>query len=527
MMKKTITLLLSCLLISACSQESQTPTLLEVDTLIVNGLVYSGDIADPQTLAVGITDDTIVFVGDTTSQAVIAQQTIDADGMMVLPGFIDPHTHSAGDLKSTDRNANLNYLTQGVTTVFNGNDGGGSADIAAQFGLMEKQGIGTNVALFVGHGDIREQVMGRDNRDPTPEEMESMKALVDSAMDEGALGLSTGLFYVPDTYSTTAEVVELAKVAAAKGGIYESHIRDESNYNIGVKAAIAELLQIGREAKIPVHIAHIKALGVDVWGQSADIIKMVEEAQQNGQAVTADQYPWRASGTGLHKATVPSWALAGSEAEIQARFKNPELMPEIRAAMTENIRRRGGPDSLLIVTALDEALLGKTIADLSKQWSLDPVDTVLKVLALGVNNGGARVASFNMSPDDIANFMVQPWVMTSSDGTNGHPRKYASFPTKYRHYVLEKSLMDVPTFVHRSSAQVAETFGIKNRGYIKPGYFADISIIDSEQFKPAATFREWNQLTPGVIHQWVNGVQVINNGEYTGALPGRGLRKGL
>ncbi|REL27290.1 amidohydrolase [Thalassotalea euphylliae] len=526
--------LLAGLTLAACNKPAQqqaisanegAPAVLEnYDVLIINGQVYSGENKAPQQLAVGIRDDRIAYLAEQVPPLTSAETVIDATGKMVTPGFIDPHTHSLGDLKSDSRNSNVNYLTQGVTTVFNGNDGGGTPYVSDLLTELEGKGIGTNNGNFVGHGTVRKLVMGREDRKPTEEELAKMKALISDAMQQGAFGLSTGLFYVPGTYANTEEVIELSKVAAQYGGVYESHVRDESTYSIGVKGAIAELIEIGDKAKIPVHIAHIKALGVDVWGQSKDIIDMVEAAQQRGQIVTADQYPWRASSTRLQNTTVPRWALEGQEADVQARLNDPELLPKLKAAMKENIRRRGGPDSLLIVTTPHEGLRGKTIADLSTQWEISPVEAVLRVLRKGVVINPTRVASFNMNPEDIKAFMTQPWVMTSSDGTDGHPRKYASFPEKYANYVVKQQLMPVETFVYKSSGQVADTFGIRERGYLKEGFFADISIIDPVKYRPKADFSQWNVLTQGVDYQWVNGEMTIDQGKYTGKLPGKGLR---
>lgn len=497
----------------------------ELDTLIINGQVFTGENKASESLVVGIKNEKIVYLSAQQPDLAKVKTVIDAKGKVVSPGFIDPHTHSVADLKSEDKNNNLNYLAQGVTSVFNGNDGGGNPDLAGQFEQMLGSGIGTNAAFFVGHGAVRQQVIGREAfRNPTEQQMAAMKALVEQAMQQGAFGLSTGLFYVPGTYAKTQEVIELAKVAAQYGGVYESHVRDESTYNIGVEAAIAEALEIGKSAEIPVHLAHIKALGVDVWGKSKAIVDMVEQAQREGQTVTADQYPWRASGVRIHKATVPSWALAGSEEEIQARFKDETLLPKLKAEMTENIRRRGGPDSLLIVTSSQSDFEGKTLADLSTQWEIPPVDAALRVMSYGVNKNGTRVASFNMSPEDIKHFMVQPWVMTSSDGTNGHPRKYASYPKKYQEYVVEKQLMPLQTFIYKSSGQVADSLKVKQRGYLRLGYFADINVWQPEQFKANADFSKWNRLTTGISYQFVNGSMTIEQGEYTGALPGQALR---
>jgi len=516
-----IFLLFAVFLISSCAEEPQ----LQFDTLILNGLVFSGEDVEPAIHAVGISGDRISFVGDIQNYSYEATTIVDASGKWVTPGFIDPHSHGLEDLFSGENGAGLNNLSQGVTSVFYGNDGYGSPNIAEQFAELEDQGIRYNLAFFVGHGAVRSQVMGRENRPPTTAELSEMKTIVAQAMQEGALGLSTGLFYVPGTYANTDEVVELSKVAAEYGGVYESHIRDESNYNIGLIAAVQEVIDISRRAEIPVHIAHIKALGVDLWGQSQAVISLIEEAQAEGMQISADQYPWLASGIQIHKAIVPSWALEGTEEDIQARLNDPELLPAIKEEMTENIRRRGGPDSLLVVISPDQSLEGNTLADLASQWDMPAVDAALRILSLGVIEPWTRVASFNMSEADVEAFMAEPWVMTSSDGTNGHPRKYASFANKYRQYVADKPVLTPQQFVHRSSALVAETFSIADRGYLKTGYFADIAIIDPQNYRPGADFANWNELATGVEYVFVNGAAAIVDSEPQPIFVGRSLRR--
>ncbi len=529
--KRTLCLFLSIFAFAGCKHTTgyqNTDTISNIgtrlDTLIVNGLVYTGDNIAPTQKVIGLKGKRIAYIGTDYPKNMTFKRTIDARGYWVMPGFIDPHTHSLSDLKSKDKRFNLNYLTQGVTTVFVGNDGEGTPSVNDLLNTFETNGIGTNVGVFVGHGAVRKMVMGRENRQPSKSELKDMKTLIDQAMSQGAFGLSTGLFYVPGIYAETTEVIELSKVAAKHGGIYESHIRDESSYTIGLNASIAEVLEVAEKANIPVHIGHIKALGVDVWGQSKDVINMVEKAQRNGLKVTADQYPWQASSTKLQNTTIPRWALEGEESQIQSRLNDATLLPRIKQAIKENIRRRGGPDSLLIVTTPHSELVGKTIKDLSNQWQINPVETVLRVLRKGVVENSTRVASFNMNQDDIHAFMVQPWVMTSSDGTDGHPRKYASYPEKYTTYVLGQKLMPVHTFVYKCSGLVADTLNIKKRGYLREGYYADISIIAPDSYAPKANFEKWNQLAEGVVYQWVNGALSIENSKYVNSLSGEAIR---
>ena len=290
----------------------------QADLLIKGGTVYDGGQGAGVTADVAIAGGKIVFVGDAAKAKLKAAATIDAKGKVVAPGFIDPHTHYFEDLSSTDAGMrrNLAAAMQGVTTVFVGSDGRAAPEVKDTFAKLEQTGVGTNVATYVGFGTLRQRVLGDSDRAPNAAELDQMKGMVAKAMCEGALGLSTGLFYPPQSYAKTEEVIALAKEAAKRGGTYDSHIRDESSYTIGLKGAVQEVFDIGRGAGIAVHIGHIKALGVDVQGQAGEIIRMVEAAQASGLKVTADQYPWAASGTGLSAALLPRWAQVDGESAM-------------------------------------------------------------------------------------------------------------------------------------------------------------------------------------------------------------------
>jgi len=344
-----------------------------------------------------------------------------------------------------------------------------------------------------------------------------MKALLNAAMQQGAIGLSSGLYYVPGAFANTEEVVALAKTAAKYKGIYDTHLRDESTFNIGFKAAVAEAIDIAKLADIHLHIAHIKALGVDVWGQSVDVIKQIEAAQQQGISISADQYPWQASGTMLTSAVVPKWVMADSKEKFHKRLKDDTLLPRIKSEITENIRRRGGGKALLVTVTEDQNLVGKTLKQLATEKGLTETDAVIEL----VQGPQIRVASFNMSSNDIENFMVKPWVVTSSDGTNGHPRKYASFPKKYRQYVKEQKLLTLGQFIKQSSTQTAKILNLKKRGEIKLGNYADIIVFDENNFSDNANFQKWNVLSSGIETVLVNGAVTIEDSKYTKVLNGR------
>lgn len=489
------------------------------DLLLRGGTVFDGSGADARKADIGISGDRIVFIGDAKSAGVTAEREIDVSGLVVAPGFIDPHTHTAEDLSSPARKANENYLFQGVTTVVTGNDGNSPFPIGETLAKWKRQGIGTNAALLVGHGTIRRLAMGMSDAAPTREQLEKMKALVRRAMDEGATGMSTGLYYAPGNFATTEEVIELARVVAASGGVYDTHMRDESSYSIGLLGSIAEVIRIGREARLPVHISHIKALGVDVWGKSGDAIDMIERARAEGVEVTANQYPYTASGTTLTAAILPRWAEAGGNAEMLRRFDDPNVRPRLIAEMQENLRRRGGPDSLLLTSARDRTLAGKRLGEIAKAWKKTPIDAATAI----IKSGGASVASFNMSEDDIVNFMRRPWVATGSDGSAGHPRKYGTYPRKLREYVYNRNVVSLPFAIRAGSALPAEALRITERGRIETGYYADIIVYDEKTIAERATYEQPERLAVGMKYVIVNGKPAIDDGKYTGALAGRAL----
>jgi len=503
----------------------------QADVLITGGTVYDGSTAKPFTGDVAITGDKIVYVGPKAPMG--AKRKIDAHGMIVSPGLIDAHTHSDHFLNSPDpkQRAVPAWVTQGVSTVFIGVDGAGTPDLKAEFERYKAQGLGTNVVSYVGFGAIRKKVIGDAARAPTPDELAKEEALTVQGMCEGAIGLSTGLFYAPQNFAKTDEVIALAKEAGARGGTYDTHQRDESTYSIGLMASSKEVLQIGREGHIPVHFSHIKALGHDVWGKSADLIKLIDEARAAGQNVTANNYPWLASHTGLDAALIPRWASDGGAPAMLKRFDDPALMARIKKEMAENLDRRGGAQTLLLTSGeADGANIskapppdwsGKYLSDLAKEWKMDPLDAAIRILR--ETHGHASVVSFNISEADLENFMKQPWVVTSSDGGPGHPREYATFPTKYAVYVKQKHVIDTGFFIRHSSGLTADMFKLDRRGYLKPGYFADVLVFDPNGYVPKADYVHPAVLSEGVRELFVNGVAAVDDGKMTGSLSGRPL----
>ncbi len=500
-----------------------------VDVIIRGGTIHDGGTGKPFVGDVAIRGDRIIAVGRVGRTA--ARRVIDAKGMIVAPGFIDPHTHADSFLRSSDPAVRVNaaWLHQGVSTVMIGVDGNGTPDVAADSGKLAASGIGTNIVPFVGFGPVRQRVLGQDARAPSAAELGAMKALVAQGMCEGAAGLSTGLFYAPQSFASTEEVVAVAREAAIRGGLYDTHQRDESSYSIGLLGSIEEAIAIGRRAGMPVHFAHLKALGVDVHGQAGAVIAAIEAARKAGVEVTADQYPWLASGSNLDASLLPRWAVDGGGAALLKRLDDPSTLARIRDEMQENLRRRGGPGALLLI-AEGFPWTGKTLAAVADAWTMDSRDAALRIIResiaaknRGERGGGTAVASFNMAQADVDLLMQQPWMVTSSDGSDGHPRMFASFPEKYARYVRERKVIDVATFIRQSTGRTADIYKLDRRGYLRAGYFADVVVFDPAAYAPRADYMRPRELSVGVRQLFVNGALALDDGRATGTREGRAL----
>lgn len=491
------------------------------DILIRGGTIYDGsENMVPYVGDVVITGDKISYVGPKAD--VVAKKTVDATGMIVSPGFLDPHTHPQHFLDSADpkqRQAPA-WLAQGVTTLFLGVDGGGEPDIDATFSKFKQQGIGVNVVSYVGFGAIRKRVIGEVARAPTPAELVQEKALVAKAMCEGAIGLSTGLFYVPQSYSKTDEVIELAKEAAKRGGVYDTHTRDYSDFTVGAINSYKEALTIGKEAGIPVHLSHIKIIGPKVWGKSTEVIQMVDAARAAGQKVTASQYPYTGNGTSITAMFVPNWAMDGGRPALLKRLDNPETLDRIKKEMAVNLERTGGPSKFLF-RGRGSPYSGKFLDVVAREWGTTPVDAALRILREG---GSQSMIGFVMGEVDLANFMKQPWTFTDSDGGDGHPREYGTFPIKYRKYVVEEKIISLPFFIRNSTGATADALGVKERGYLKPGYFADVVVFDPKTYAPKNDFIHYDVLAEGVKDLFVNGTAAVEGGKMTVALSGTPIK---
>jgi N-acyl-D-aspartate/D-glutamate deacylase len=514
------------LAMSAVAQNAEN----EFDVIVRGGRVLDGTGMPWRLADLGIKGDRIVRVGFIPKEAQ-AGRIVNAAGKYVTPGFIDAHSHAIPGLSTAALAGAVPILYQGITTVLINPDGGGPADLAPLLAAIEKHTPGVNVIPTIGHNGVRSAVMGRDDRAPTPAELQKMKDFVRKAMDEGAFGFSSGPFYIPGKYSKTDELVELAKIAAAyPGAFHTSHIRDEASYDVGVINAVKELIEVSRQARLPGIVTHIKTLGPSVWGKSKDVIEVINAARAEGLEIWADQYAYAASGSGLQPSLVPGWAQAGGQEAMAKRLKDPEQRAEIRKEMISNMERRGGANSMLIRSFPPEpALQGKRLDEIARMKLQDPVDTAIDMLI----QGGASIVSFNMNEKDVEAFMRQPWVMTCTDGGlsqfgsgEEHPRAYGAFPRKIRRYVLERGVIKLEQAIHSSTGLTATVLGVKDRGFLREGAYADVVVFDPGKIRDAATYEEPDAYSEGVDYLLVNGKFAVDGGKALVDRHGRVLRRG-
>lgn len=500
----------------------------DYDILIINGKVLDGTGNPWYKADIAIQGNQIVAIGNIHESS--ANRIIDASGYFVAPGFIDTHSHAAGGLSSEELSAARPQLAQGITTVIVNPDGGGAVDLIRQQEQLTAHGLGINVAQLVPHGSIRREVIGMDDRPPSNTELDEMKRLMEEGMEAGAVGMSTGLFYAPASYSETSEIIEFAKIAHRYNGVHQSHIRDESDYSIGVVNAVQEIIDISEASGIVGIVSHIKALGPNVWGKSKELVHLIDEARyEMGLQIFADQYPYEASATGLMAALVPRWATAGGRGAFLERLNDEQTRLSIIGEMEENLARRGGADRIVMRhVSYDSNLEGVSLEEIASNRNKEAVETALELLT----EGSPGIVSFNMHSDDVEYFMKQPWTMTASDGSyvakgDGvpHPRNYGSFPRKIHKYVFERNVTDLSTAVRGMTSLPATVYRLNDRGLLHPRQKADIVIFDPATIRDLATFTEPHQLSEGMIYVIVNGIPVIDNAEQTGLLPGEILKR--
>jgi len=500
----------------------------DFDLLILNGTIVDGT-GDQSYLAdIGIVDDQIARIGDLSSSS--SKRTIDATDLIVSPGFIDSHTHARRGI--FDVPTAESALLQGVTTLTDGNDGSSPYPIDEHYQKIENTKISPNWAVFVGQGTIRQEVMGLDNRDPTATELSKMKLLIQEAMEDGALGISTGLFYVPGSFSSTSEVIELSKVASSHGGIYISHMREEA---IDVLKSVNETINIGIKADIPVQITHHKIIGKDNWGLSKETLKLVDNAIEDGVKVSIDQYPYTASQTSI-KALIPQWAQAGGRTQLLKRIDDPKTRQLIIDGIIERIlfdRGGGHPRNIFISkSSWNTSMEGKNLAELCIEKNLEPSPYNAAMVVFEIIKGGGASAVYHaINSDDVDLIMQHPMTSIASDGPltvfgvgSPHPRTYGTFARVLGSYVRERNILSLEEAVRKMTSLPAQILSIQGRGLIKEGYYADIAIFDPKTIIDKATFEDPHQYAVGVRTVIVNGVIVVDQGAHNGNKPGKVLR---
>jgi dihydroorotase/N-acyl-D-amino-acid deacylase len=501
----------------------------DYDLLIRNARIVDGTGASWYRGELAVRGDRIVAIDHHIEGT--AEKTIDAHDKVLAPGFIDLHTHARRgifDVPTAD-----NYIRQGVTTLFEGPDGSSPIPIREFFDRLEKTHTAPNMASFVGQGSVREKVIGTVDRKATPDEIEKMKQIVRQEMHDGAFGLSTGLFYVPGTFTPTEEVIELARVAGELGGIHISHQRDET---AKIRDSVRETIRIGEEGHLPTQATHMKVLGSPNWGASVDTLRLVDDARARGVDVTMDQYPYTASSTSLTAALFPAWSLEGNRGDLLKRLADPATRARIRETVIDRIKHeRGGGDPKNIQIAstdFDPSLAGKNLAEITRARGIEPtVDNAADVAMDMVKSGRVSGIFHAMSEEDVTRILRHPATMIASDGevpifgkSSPHPRSYGTFVRVLGVYVREKKMLTLEDAVRKMTSLPAARVGLHDRGLLRPGMMADLVIFDPATVADKATYENPHQYAVGVSHVLVNGVLVVDEGKVTGARPGRVLR---
>jgi N-acyl-D-amino-acid deacylase len=500
----------------------------QYDLLIKNGRIVDGTGSPWFRGAVAIRGDVIAKLAAKIDEP--AARTIDADGQVVAPGFIDIHTHARRGI--SDVPTAPNYIRQGVTTLMEGPDGSSPLPLSTYLVQLERLAKSPNIGMFIGQGSVRSAIVGSGNRRATPEEIQKMVSLVEQGMKDGAFGMSTGLFYVPGTFTPTDEVVELARAASRFGGMHESHQRDDA---AKVLDSVRETIAIGEQAHLPTQISHAKVVGQANWGRSADMLRLVDEARARGVDVTLDQYPYTASSTAVASALLPAWLLEGGREVTLGRLSDPASRERAKADSIAMIRdERGGGDPKNVQFAscgFDPSLAGRTLADLTRQRGLEPtIENAAETTLWIVEQGGCQGIFHAMSDDDLERILRHPATMIGSDGEvprfgrdNPHPRSYGTFARVLGVYVREKKILGLEEAIRKMSGFPAARLGLTDRGLLRPGMKADIAIFDPERVRDMATYEKPHQYAEGFSHVVVNGQIVFEKGEMTSARPGRVL----
>ncbi|MGQ0732777.1 MAG: N-acyl-D-amino-acid deacylase family protein [Acidobacteriota bacterium] len=498
------------------------------DLILRGGRVVDGTGSPWYRADVAIKGDTIVRIAPRIADA--ASRVVEVGGQVVAPGFIDIHTHARRgifDVPTAD-----NYIRQGVTTLIEGPDGGSPVPLGKFLSQVAATRITPNFASFIGQGSIRSSVIGDVDRAATPAELDKMRTLVRQGMEDGALGLSSGLFYVPGAFTPTAEVVELARVAGQMGGIYISHMRDEASK---VLDSVRETIAIGEQGGLPTQVTHHKVVGKKYWGQSTETLRLIDAARARGVDATIDVYPYTASATSIGAALLPAWAQEGGREAVLKRLQNADLRAKIKFATVAIIRdERGGGDPKNVVVSssqFDPALAGKNLAQITEQRGLPvTLDNAAETTLWIVEQGGAQGIFHAINEQDLQRILVHPASMIGSDGeipifnrNHPHPRSYGTFARVLGVYVRDKKLLTLESAVQKMSAFPAQRLGLADRGVVREGLKADLAVFDPGRVADTATFEKPHAYADGVALVIVNGQVVFENGQMTTARPGRVL----
>jgi N-acyl-D-amino-acid deacylase len=524
---------------------------MEYDIILKNGRVIDGRGNPWYKGEVAIKDGFIKKVGTCISGS--CAEEIDLKNNFICPGFIDAHSHS--DYVFFVDSTAQSKVRQGVTTEVTGNCGMSGAPFissvkyqnTASFNFhpfwntieefiiaLSKKPKTVNIAPLIGHGTLRATIVGLEDKEPTPEEFKKMEETLSAGLKVGAFGLSTGLYFAPGAFAKKPELVELARVVSRYGGVVTSHIRDEGIHTVGFLPSIEEIINVGREAGVPIQISHLKAFGPDVWGLSEKVVETIEKAREEGIDVTCDQYPYTASGGELPADILPLSFLNGKDInEIQRQLKDSKVIDRIKDEVAYNIKLRGGAENQTIANyPYDHDLEGRTLQEISNQWNKEPAEVALEMIS---NYYHASWVSNAMSSSDVDIFIKYPWTMICSDGSslstegplsegNPHPRNFGAFPHVIREYVRDRKVLKLEDAIRKMTSLPAQRFSLFKRGCIEEGNWADIVVFDEKKITDA-TFKDPKQYPKGIFHVMVNGEWVIKNEKFTGNLPGRLVKK--
>jgi N-acyl-D-amino-acid deacylase len=524
MLHTRLATLVAAALVAACAGSEPA-----ADILVLHGTVYDGSGSEGVTSDVAIKDGRILFVGEAGDAGVEAIDTVDATGLIVTPGFVDMHSHAALD-EDYGRDG-LPFLYQGITTVVLGVDGAGRSEVTERFASWTSGGIGVNAMTYVGHNAARRAVIGMEDRPPTDAELEEMRAFVRRGMEEGALGLSSGLFYLPGNYAETEEVIELNKVAAAfEGAIYDTHDRDlgAAYPSFGYLNSIREGIRIGEEGGTKVIFSHFNAQGAQNYGRAPEGAALIDEARARGIEVAAAQHVYTATQSNLRSYTIPGWAVAGGDTAMARRFDDPDTVRMIDRQSREMLAIRGGGGKLLFADPRPE-LNGRTLADKAEEWGIPESEASRRIL----REGNATVMNLDLYDAVNTEYLAQqPWMMTVTDGRSPppgadvtHPRVYGAFTKKLRDLVLDRDVISLSFAVRSMTGLAADFLGWTDRGYVREGQYADLSVFDLDRVWDRATFAEPHQYSEGSVHVLVNGTFAMRDGQPTRAMAGRPIKR--